>query len=209
MSRRSLPPPAYASVRYEIKTHTSNTSDMLPITPNPSLHLLNDIARGTEEYARIGNKITITGITCNCEMYPVNIENVSTPDLWRIIIVYDKSTRQNQPSIAELFDINGGVDIKMPYNHSLLGNRFKFIYDKLMWKGSNTGVGAGTIGDGATPAYRAWTIRKNVHLPVVYSPTGSGSAGIEQGGLYMYVLSSQSLVHGDFKAVCQLRYTDA
>lgn len=137
-----------------------------------------DVANGTGASERIGKSIMLHDLTLNYNVLP---NAASSRLLWRVVVVYDRQTNGAAPTVT---DVMHTATVEAMYNADNQ-TRFKILYDQ-------SGVIV-TNATGIDIEYK--TIYRNIKISLKglrteYSGTGSTSASIVKGGIYMILLSN-------------------
>lgn len=177
-TRSVVPFSRYAVAPRKVELKYDNGTVTTTVSTTGSVVQMLDVANGTGSSERIGKSIMLHDMTLNYNILP---NAASSRLLWRCVIVYDRQTNGAAPSVT---DVMHTTAVESMYNADNQ-TRFKVLYDQ-------SGVIV-TNATGIDIEYK--TIYRNIKISLKglrteYSGTGSTSASIIKGGIYMILLGN-------------------
>lgn len=165
-----------------------------------TLFLLNGVAQGTDYTNRIGRRACMESILLKLFAYP----NTSTPapqgDCVRMMVVWDTQGNSTTPSVT---DILAAADLSSPYNLNTR-DRFEVLMDENMDLAAHNYT-SGNLSSG-NPYFNSYTGYTDINLCTTFSGTGSTSASISSGSLYLLLISAFSKYTVTYNS--RVRFTD-
>lgn len=171
-------------------TFTTGCNQTGPLT------IMNGLVKGTDEFERVGRKVTIKSIHLKgiLQVYPAT----GVDQFHRIIVVRQKQTI-NTPS-PQVLDVLATTDIYSLRNKTKLTN-YQVLYDKIFQLNAANESGAQKI----------FNFYKKCNIITTYNAGNAGSYGdLEHNALYFITLGSEApgTTGGTFKGQCQINFTD-
>ena len=199
------------AMRGEKKVIDINTTSFAVETTGTQLQLLNGCAPGSQNFNRIGRKITMKSLQIRGRVQFK--DTTGGPTQVRMIVVYDKQPNGAAPTFANIIssqNIAGTIDSLISCFPNLDNrDRFEIIRDRM--------YESGVIQDTATQAYAAGmplcTISEFIPLGARDTQFNAGTAGtigdITSGSLYVFFISNQANANGvDVLCAFRTRFTD-
>lgn len=149
-----------------------------------SVYLLNGIATGTDWETRIGRRIDMTAFTFRGT---ANGNSAAAYPRCRMLILYDKQTKQGTPSITT--DILDGTTPAATFNRYRGLQRFEVLFDKYF---TTLGVGFGGTAPATELAQIPIEISFKLNHPETFSGTGATVASIDYGALWLVTYGNQA-----------------
>lgn len=167
--------------RDELKFIDVTSSGTIPTTGN--ITGLNGVGQGSDYNQRIGRKIIMKSIYFRIDLVNAGV-TANVGDLLRILIVYDCQTNSSTPAISDILQT---VAYNSPMNLDSR-DRYKVLIDKhVTIHGAVYTSGTLTQGD---PQPKIVKVYKKLNLETIFSGTGSSTAGISTGAVWLVLLSA-------------------
>lgn len=165
-----------------------------PLNTSPDHHLLNGLVTGDTEGTRIGNSISITGVSINGS---IQINQAADRSIVRLMLVYDRATLNSDFDDDDLLVITTSPTNLYTYRRTDSTKRFRVLMDRKM-----------SVSDNA-PQIKFFNIRKRFKTPLVtkYSlPADNTVSAINTGSLYLVAFSSEGVNTINFSFYSRLMY---
>lgn len=165
-----------------------------------TLQLLNGLATGDDYNNREGRRINICNINSRIFIFPNSAATSPTGDIIRYMIIYDNQPNGAAPAVLDI------LETANMFSFNNLNNRERFLILKDSWiplKSFAFAGGALTTGD---PGFSFEDVYLDTDLTTTYSGTGSTIASIQNGSLYLLLMSYTETYY----VICntRIRYTD-
>jgi len=172
----------------EVKFHDATTS--AAVTTASGFHHATNIAEGDDYNERIGRKINLLSL-----LVKGYITCITTSDIVRVYVVYDKEPQQTQPAIADIL-VADGVNTFPNINNV---QRFKILYDRVF----NL-----TLQDGAETTQQKFKFYKRFKNAEISWKT-DGANLPNKGGIYVYAVAlNNAAATVNWSVNSRLRFTD-
>lgn len=178
------------AIRKNIETKYHDVTISEAVSTVASIGSLTDVSQGQTDTTRIGDKLTIRGLSGRASMLGADASN-----LIRIIIFQWHHTDSVAPVIADILSSSG--DPRSNFVHDTQ-NQYTVLYDKLF-----------TLTSAGDKLVRAWIFRPRLKYA---KKTINYSAGSTVGSNKIYRLflsDSGASVHPSFNWSCRFYYDDA